>query len=378
MVGMKDKLVYVRGKWIPFGREQIDQTYNLQEMKNGSKFKILVETPNYQKIVDLLIDGKGKWNATRKNPHESITKGALTKPAKVWFYFLCSIMLPSKHLCIVREKDAVLLYAILKGYKSSVGKIMENSIMSYYRGGYKWLIPHPALISRLYILGGVQEEWEEEENRPKTSPLTLTEITKKPKNINRGRRIEAVMEEEEPSKTYQPQPEGETPELPQRQRSLSPIMTFSPEVRQVQPEHVEGLEPLGNTFVVLEMLKAMRQEMDERDNHLKLQLQLGDEYMEAELKMRDQNLEEALKQRDEKWKSRWEIREQELRAREDAFLSYQPRKDSELLKIMKEMEDAMEKNLLEKADAFGYLYKEHQKEIRALIEKKWTKNWKAP
>ena len=95
--------------------------------------------------------------------------------------------------------------------------------------------------------------------------------------------------------------------------------------------------------------------------------------MEAELKMRDQNLEEALKQRDEEWKSRWEIREQELseelRAREDAFLSYQLRKDNELLKIMKEMEDVMEKNLLQKEDAFGYIYKEHQKEIRTLIEK---------
>ena len=36
---------------------------------------------------------------------------------------------------------------------------------------------------------------------------------------------------------------------------------------------------------------------------------------------------------------------------------------------MKEREDAMEKNLLLKADAFGYLYKEHQKEIRTVIEK---------
>ena len=30
----------------------------------------------------------------------------------------------------------------------------------------------------------------------------------------------------------------------------------------------------------------------------------------------------------------------------------------------------MEKNLLHKADAFGYLYKEHQKEIRLLIKKR--------
>ena len=155
MVGMKDKAVYVRGKWISFDKEQIDQTYNLQERKNGSKFKKLVKEPDFQKIVDLLTDGKGKWNVTRKNPHGSIARGALIEPVKVWFYFLCSFILPSKCLCTVKEKEAVLLYAILKGYKFSVGKIIENSIMSYYRGGYKELIPHPVLILRLYILGGV-------------------------------------------------------------------------------------------------------------------------------------------------------------------------------------------------------------------------------
>ena len=47
MVSMKDKAVYVRGKLISFGRQQIDQTYNLTERKDGSKFKRLVETPNF-------------------------------------------------------------------------------------------------------------------------------------------------------------------------------------------------------------------------------------------------------------------------------------------------------------------------------------------
>ena len=93
------------------------------------------------------------------------------------------------------------------------------------------MIPHPTLISRLCILGGVQGDWEEEENCPKTLPLTLIGITKRPKNINRGRQVDAVMEEEEPVETYQPQLEGEAPKLPQRQRSLSPVLTFSPEVR---------------------------------------------------------------------------------------------------------------------------------------------------
>ena len=47
MVGMKDKKVYVRVKWISFSREQIDQTHNLHEMKNGSKFKNLVKEPDF-------------------------------------------------------------------------------------------------------------------------------------------------------------------------------------------------------------------------------------------------------------------------------------------------------------------------------------------
>ena len=83
-------------------------------------------------------------------------------------------MLSAKHLSIVRENEAVMLYAILKGYKFSVVKIIENSILSYYRGGYKGLVPHSALITRLCILGGVEGDWEEEENYPMTSPLTLT------------------------------------------------------------------------------------------------------------------------------------------------------------------------------------------------------------
>ena len=41
-----------------FNREKIDENFNLKERKNGSKFKKLVKEPNYQKIVDLLTDGK--------------------------------------------------------------------------------------------------------------------------------------------------------------------------------------------------------------------------------------------------------------------------------------------------------------------------------
>ena len=42
------------------------------------------------------------------------------------------------------------------------------------------MIPHPATIIRICILGGVKGSWEEEERCSRTSPLTLTGITRPP------------------------------------------------------------------------------------------------------------------------------------------------------------------------------------------------------
>ena len=74
MVGMKDKIVYVRNKWISFNREEIDKTYNLNERKNGSKFKRRVKHPNFQKIIDLLTDGKGNGMPTTRTYMSQLQK----------------------------------------------------------------------------------------------------------------------------------------------------------------------------------------------------------------------------------------------------------------------------------------------------------------
>ena len=48
----------------------------------------------------------------------------------------------------------------------------------------------------------------------------------------------------------------------------------------------------------------------------------------------------------------------------------QLKRDQELIKLMEVGGKEMEHNLLQKAEAFGYLYKEHQKEIRVTMQKR--------
>ena len=60
----------------------------------------------------------------------------------------------------------------------------------------------------------------------------------------------------------------------------------------------------------------------------------------------------------------------EFRVREKKFINEQLKRDHELLSILEVREKEMEKNMLQKVDAFGYLYKEHQKEIRVTIQKR--------
>ena len=115
LVGKKEKMCYVRGKWISFVMKEINKTFNLKKTKNGSKFKKLLKDPYHHKIVDLLTDGKGEWHSTKNNPFESIERGSLFEEEKLWFYFLSSVLVPFKHLSTVRKEELILLYAILKG-----------------------------------------------------------------------------------------------------------------------------------------------------------------------------------------------------------------------------------------------------------------------
>ena len=154
MIDMKEDSVYIKGIRVPMGHERINEVLQIKDPKNLSKYKKLLREPNHEKIVDFLTVGKGKWSSTKKNPHESINRGSLTEETKVWFYFIASVMIPTKHLSTIREQEAFILYALLKGYKFNVGKIIESSIRCFHKNVKRGLIPHPATITRLCILAG--------------------------------------------------------------------------------------------------------------------------------------------------------------------------------------------------------------------------------
>ena len=99
--------------------------------------------------------------------------------------FHCFYHDSTKHLSTIKEQEAIILYALLKGYKFDVGKIIESSIRCFHKNVKRGLIHHPTTITRLCILAGVQGTWAEEETCHKVSPLTLRGVTKGPKNSKR-------------------------------------------------------------------------------------------------------------------------------------------------------------------------------------------------
>ena len=68
MVGLREKTCYVRGKCISFSREKINETFNLKELKDGSKVKKFLKDPDCQKIVDLITMEKGNGILQGRTP----------------------------------------------------------------------------------------------------------------------------------------------------------------------------------------------------------------------------------------------------------------------------------------------------------------------
>ena len=161
----------------------------------------------------------------------------------------------------MRRDEAILLYALLKGYKINVGKIIEKSVLSYSGRNYRGLIPYPATITSLCLLGGVEAEWEKEETYSRASPLTLTGVTNGPKNKGKGK--EKEMEEERGSeRCHEPaQWESSSQRQQELQRSLIPILNAPLDLRQNHQEQVGSSGQQCNNAELMEVLKSLKHEI---------------------------------------------------------------------------------------------------------------------
>ena len=300
LVGRKDNAVFVRGVWVPYGAKAINEAYGMAGHKHGSKFKKLLENPNFKKIAKKLTDGKAQLGQGEGGP-KTLNRGSLTEEAKVWFYFVASVLVPTKHVCTVREQEAIMLYAILKGYKLNVGIIIENSIMRYHEGNKRGLIPHPATITVLCLKAGVKGVWEEEV--PLTSPLLLTGVSKGPRNqkkngvlIETRKEAPAARQEEETLRVAGQ--EEENPETPpenntftfadnEGQDERSPLdfsipLASSPPMRNRNfRETGESSRGASENNQIMEMLISMQSRMEEREKRWSIQQQFRDDTYEA-------------------------------------------------------------------------------------------------
>ena len=293
MIDMRDDSVYVRGVWVPIGHERINKVLQIKDPKNGSKFRRLLSEPNHDKIVDFLTAGKGKWSSAKKNPHESINRGSLTKEAKVWFYFIASVIIPTKHLSTIMENEAILLYALLKGYKFDVGKIIESSIRSFHKIVKRGLIPYPATITRLCILAGVKGIWVEEQTYPKVSSLTLIGVIKGPKGRKRKEMeivevAEELQEEEEEQVGMEQFPEeSQLPVEEEMHNRRSPLILSPPDVRETFSKPTEWSRNNQGNTEIMEMMVSMKKEMEEREKRWEQQQRIREEFLEADFRRRE-------------------------------------------------------------------------------------------
>ena len=287
---------------------------------------------------------------------------------------------PTRHLSTVREQEAILLYAFLKGYKINMGMLIEESIKGYHHSNKRGLIPHPSTITRLCFRAGVKGIWEEEVRCPRVPPLTLTGVTRGPKG-KKHKEVMVLEEEKEQEvdteadrREVEVMPDSIFPEAEEEPLRISPTYPLSPEVREQVPVQAETSKSIEGNAEIMEMLKTMKKEMEERELKWEQQQRIREEFVEATARRKEQIWEENWRRREEEHKEELKRQEEKMMGRiqtcMQAFYNNQFKRDAELLNIMKEKEKEMENSMLRKIDGFKHIYKELFKEFEKIMKER--------
>ena len=258
-----------------------------------------------------------------------------------------------------------------------MGGLIEGSIRGYHLRNKRGPIPHPETISQLCILAGVKGSWEEEEVCPRVSPLTLIVVTKGLRNKKRKGIVEVEAEPtgRNDNKEIKNFPEQTPPTKEEEMHCrMIPLSHSYPNMRDNFPKPSESSRRNEGTAEIMDMLRTMKKEMEEREKKWERQQQIREEFLKADFKRKEQQWEQYLKQKEEKWKEGMKIRKRELqekmKASFEAFYNNQFNRYAELRTILRKRDAEMEGNMLKKIEAFKYLYKEQFKEFRRLMKER--------
>ena len=149
--------------------------------------------------------------------------------------------------------------------------------------------------------------WEEEGKCPRVSPLTLTRVTKGPKGKRQKEvmvvdvEIEQETNEENDRREIEEVPDNTFPkakeEEPFRVSATHPSFL---EVQEQLPTEAEGSRSREGNIEIMEMLRAIKREMEKRELKWERQQQIKEEFMEA-----------ASRRKEQIWEENWRIREEE-------------------------------------------------------------------
>ena len=193
--------------------------------------------------------------------------------------------------------------------------------------------------------------WEEEEECPKVSPLTLTGVCKGPRNQKKkGVIVEADSRDEDENSRLEEdtllveEQEEQDPEaqlerntfifIEDREQEVRSPIDFSTPLASSPPirngdfrEPGESSRGAQKNNQIMEMLISIQKGMEEREKKWSLQQKFREEVYEAELKKRDQQWEEELNRREE-------VYEAELKSKDQQWEEEMSRREEQIKKIL--------------------------------------------
>ena len=121
--------VFVRGKWVELGAQEINRIYRLLDDDNAD-YRALFANTDYERLMQELTKGKGVWKRQPSiGDFNNFQMNSLTPVAKAWYKILCVKIKPTLHHSIVTKEKTILLYTMTQGFKFDIGSVIERGLI---------------------------------------------------------------------------------------------------------------------------------------------------------------------------------------------------------------------------------------------------------